>query len=416
MAAFPPLPLQHKPQFSPDSPKWGGDLPEGLPPQIGLAKLHSPSSAGEIAQRTQFLTDIFNAFDRDGSGEIDAVELRKLLIYCGVSADETVVEHILGDIDVDAGGAIDLDEFLEFFQRVSDMEMLRAELEAETKKYSKWAQLMRVYFVINTIGVFFFAIAYLGSDNSNSEGDTVTLGGLLISSLSFIMIICGGLVMPIVKIKMANNPKFNGLKDKIASRAKMLQRSKEQEAADFAMNHANKEGRREVPPPPDVVDVELPPPNVSSYRQKLSLRQAGMGMEPNPYLYPSIPDMEGHLSQANAMPALERSGSKFSSGSIAEVEDDPGSEYDESYTAFYGYNLSRYGAAQAYYEDSGPAKANFNPWSLDQSKGYSLPKDSRSNPMSPPNRGSPAQTLALTNSMSMTAPRPPKGPPTRMAW
>lgn len=397
------------------SPRWGAGLPEGLPPQLELTKLHSPTSAGEIAARTKFLTDVFSSFDRDGSGEIDAAELRKLLVYCGVAADEAVVDGILGDIDIDSGGSIDLDEFLEFFQRVSDMEMLRAELEAETAKYSKWAQLMRVYFVINTIGVFFFAIAYLGGEGDGGEGDTVTLGGLLISSLSFVMIICGGLVMPIVKIKIANSPRFNGIKEKVQNATQKLQRSKEQEAADFAKKHENKEGRRAVPPPPEMADIELPPPNVSSYRQRLSLRQAGMGNEPNPYLYP--PDVE----EANDVPALERSASKRSGVSIAEAEDEQfvrEYQYDDPYTRFSvmsRYNIPRYDAAKAYYEDEVPAKLHFNPWNLSSSKAYDIPSNPMNNkPMSPARRASQTQALALTN--STPAPRPPPGGPARLAW
>lgn len=263
-----------------------GELPDGLPPPLHQDALHYASNPTEVDQRMKFLTSVFEAFDKDGSGELNTRELQKLLKYVGVQADHSVVEGILDDIDVDEGGTIDMDEFLEFFQKVSDMSMMRLELEAEKSKHDNWGKLGRLYAVLNILGLFFFAIAYLGGDVTGDDA-TIILGGLVISAISLIVVVCAGLIMPIMSIHAGNSAHVNALKQRAEKAKQRLARNRTEDVNEIEENLKNKvrseESQRKLPPPPSTMidsgDAALPP-SFHTYRQRLqqqrmSLREAG---------------------------------------------------------------------------------------------------------------------------------------------
>jgi Ca2+-binding EF-hand superfamily protein len=53
----------------------------------------------------------FDEFDDDGSGELDAVEVRLLLAAEGYELDEAEVAAVMARFDVDEGGTLDREEY-----------------------------------------------------------------------------------------------------------------------------------------------------------------------------------------------------------------------------------------------------------------------------------------------------------------
>lgn len=57
---------------------------------------------------------VFNDFDANGDGKIDASELRSILITLGTDASPKEIASIMSEIDSDGDGFIDLNEFAAF--------------------------------------------------------------------------------------------------------------------------------------------------------------------------------------------------------------------------------------------------------------------------------------------------------------
>ncbi|KAK1351638.1 putative calcium-binding protein CML23 [Heracleum sosnowskyi] len=57
---------------------------------------------------------VFNDFDTNGDGKIDASELRSILLTLGTDASPKEIAGIMSEIDSDGDGFIDLNEFAKF--------------------------------------------------------------------------------------------------------------------------------------------------------------------------------------------------------------------------------------------------------------------------------------------------------------
>lgn len=65
-------------------------------------------------QEIRDLKLVFDVFDTDKSGSIDARELRKAMTALGFTISRESIEEMIADLDVDKSGSIEFDEFLEF--------------------------------------------------------------------------------------------------------------------------------------------------------------------------------------------------------------------------------------------------------------------------------------------------------------
>ena len=69
-------------------------------------------------QKSQFRQlDVFHRMDADGSGELDEEELAAALAEMGLKITEAEVQLLMGAIDTDGGGTVDIDEFLTFLKK-----------------------------------------------------------------------------------------------------------------------------------------------------------------------------------------------------------------------------------------------------------------------------------------------------------
>ncbi|XP_020608266.1 caltractin-like isoform X3 [Orbicella faveolata] len=65
-------------------------------------------------QEIRDLKLVFDVFDTDKSGSIDARELRKAMRALGFKISRESIEDMIADLDIDKSGSIEFDEFLEF--------------------------------------------------------------------------------------------------------------------------------------------------------------------------------------------------------------------------------------------------------------------------------------------------------------
>ena len=61
--------------------------------------------------------EAFNTFDADGSGSIDAQEMRSLLEAIGVNPSEEELFRFMSEVDEDGTGEIEFGEFLRAFEK-----------------------------------------------------------------------------------------------------------------------------------------------------------------------------------------------------------------------------------------------------------------------------------------------------------
>merc|ERR1711967_56744 len=84
--------------------------PRGAPPARGKGKGGKPELTEEQRQE---IREAFDLFDTDGSGTIDAKELKVAMRALGFEPKKEEIKKMIADIDKDGSGTIDFDEFLQ---------------------------------------------------------------------------------------------------------------------------------------------------------------------------------------------------------------------------------------------------------------------------------------------------------------
>jgi hypothetical protein len=87
----------------------GSVCPQTLRPPTGLAR----------APDARTISAAFNLFDRDGSGTIDAVELKGVCREIGMHMTDADLQRCMAELDEDGSGDIDLKEFKAWFNMLA---------------------------------------------------------------------------------------------------------------------------------------------------------------------------------------------------------------------------------------------------------------------------------------------------------
>jgi calmodulin len=88
---------------------------------------HLRKTEGFTVEELENMTNIFNKFDIDGSGEISTLELSAAVRENGYPTSLDVLQNVVAEIDVDGSGEIDLGEMLKLFRKYRNREMMEAE-------------------------------------------------------------------------------------------------------------------------------------------------------------------------------------------------------------------------------------------------------------------------------------------------
>merc|ERR1711968_63004 len=87
-----------------------GDLVSRRP---ASKKAGGKAAKGELTEeQRQEIREAFDLFDTDGSGTIDAKELKVAMRALGLDAKKDEIRRMINDIDKDGSGTIDFNEFL----------------------------------------------------------------------------------------------------------------------------------------------------------------------------------------------------------------------------------------------------------------------------------------------------------------
>lgn len=97
-------------------------LETGRPVKLRPLKANSERIPPELLRRAK---DLFNEFDHDGNGVIDAAELRAVMKSLGHELQPKEIQQMLDMVDQNQSGNIDMREFLDMLHEVNDMDLFR---------------------------------------------------------------------------------------------------------------------------------------------------------------------------------------------------------------------------------------------------------------------------------------------------
>ena len=99
-------------------------------------------------EQKQEIREAFDLFDTDGSGTIDAKELRVAMRALGFEPKKEEIKKMIADIDKDDSGTIDFNEFLEMMTAKMSEKDSREEIR-KVKKYLFIPILYSQYIYVN---------------------------------------------------------------------------------------------------------------------------------------------------------------------------------------------------------------------------------------------------------------------------
>lgn len=73
------------------------------------------------AEEKAQLKTVFDLFDADGGGSIDALEMKTVMKALGFNITKQQVEQMIAEIDIDGNGTVDFQEFLELLEGASSL-------------------------------------------------------------------------------------------------------------------------------------------------------------------------------------------------------------------------------------------------------------------------------------------------------
>ena len=82
-------------------------------------------------EQKQEIREAFDLFDSDGSGTIDASELKTAMNALGFEPDDSEVQEMIAGVDKDASGTIDFTEFLQMMtSKIASKDMMQEVVKA----------------------------------------------------------------------------------------------------------------------------------------------------------------------------------------------------------------------------------------------------------------------------------------------
>jgi Ca2+-binding EF-hand superfamily protein len=103
----------------------------------GLARVEEQRQQQASSKQNDEASVAFNRYDRDGSGELEYEEFRRLMHASGV-ADDQAIDALIDEIDADGSGSISFDEFARVYDsRIKRTSTVESEVAAAFSKYDR---------------------------------------------------------------------------------------------------------------------------------------------------------------------------------------------------------------------------------------------------------------------------------------
>ena len=103
----------------------GGGANDDRAEERPAARLNARLSARMLPRQSMIAKEMFGRFDPDGSGALDASELKQLAASMGKEIDDDGISELLALLDADGSGSISIDEFLDWWALGLSVEALR---------------------------------------------------------------------------------------------------------------------------------------------------------------------------------------------------------------------------------------------------------------------------------------------------
>jgi hypothetical protein len=108
-------------------------MSSGIADQMGLME-----TFGMSPDQIQYAREVFELYDRDKSGTMDADECLEVLQYLGEDPTMEEVETMIAEVDINENGDLDLGEFFQIYSRIAEQQA--ADEEEDDKPAPKMSQ------------------------------------------------------------------------------------------------------------------------------------------------------------------------------------------------------------------------------------------------------------------------------------
>lgn len=277
----------------------------GAEPDLDVEDAPPPVFLMKPGERAAYLEQLFLAYDVDHSGEIDNTELFQILNVLQIRTNPRVAETMLQEMDQDRSGAIDMEEFKEFFRRIREFETLKGVMGKNDMKTQARGRVMICYLLIVVLSTFVVATAYLNAASSPEGASQELTVGFTIVIVTSVTSICFVLVWPLIALKWSSWTHVRG--EHLRRALDEAQRLRAASRAAAAVRRA------ELAQQEDPVQLERAPDaqELGSYRRTRN-EQNG---------FPPLPGQADAMSVRSTSQSL-RSGSRRQRRSVEEVHEE----------------------------------------------------------------------------------------------
>jgi hypothetical protein len=110
-------------------------MSSGIADQMGLME-----TFGMSPDQIQYAREVFELYDRDKSGTMDADECLEVLQYLGEDPTMEEVETMIAEVDINENGDLDLGEFFQIYSRIAEQQAADEEEDDEPAPTVKMSQ------------------------------------------------------------------------------------------------------------------------------------------------------------------------------------------------------------------------------------------------------------------------------------
>lgn len=164
----------------------GPKVPAMLKKVLYWSDDHNPDGDEDNEIPTELLELAFREIDEEGTGSVLLEELVEQLRLCGLNASQAAADIVMKEIDKNCDGNVDIQEFVEFFRTLEDMNRFDKKSQNRARFLTN---VCNCCFIVQTVCVSVLLILMIQSGSSSSDS-SILLKNLFIACCSFLAFLC----------------------------------------------------------------------------------------------------------------------------------------------------------------------------------------------------------------------------------